>query len=496
MGFVRTYNNKKATRYQALYIDAQGKQRSAGTYASDKEATRAWQTAEVKIREGLPWDPRRGKQTFRRYVEEKWLPHHRMEPSTRQDYLSAIYKHIMPFFGDMKMRDIYPENVREWITRLKAQGVSPRRIQYCKTSILNAIFTTALNDHILGIHPSRGVQTDPVPEKIRKILTAEQFDAIYHALPDARAQLLVELDIESGLRWGELTELRVQDLDFETRILTVSRAVVELTRKNHPDGKRFLVKQYPKNKRHRRLKLSSQIANKLKAYVEANSLGSDDLLFSRERTPTTKPRLQVLADPEDMKFVADNGRTYTHGTTSAYNLAKCRCDHCRGAYATYRAKRRGQGKDNPRTPRIVAPEDHIARDWFRKKVWLPAREAAGPGLEPRIHDLRHAHASWLLAGGADLQVVKERLGHLKLATTEKYLHSLPTADETALTALDKIRSAPQQSQTVPPSAPDVEALAEATAALAEAEAENTRLRKVIADQAIAQLTENQGLRLA
>ncbi|HUK72610.1 MAG TPA: tyrosine-type recombinase/integrase [Streptosporangiaceae bacterium] len=40
----------------------------------------------------------------------------------------------------------------------------------------------------------------------------------------------------------------------------------------------------------------------------------------------------------------------------------------------------------------------------------------------RIHDLRHAHASWLLAGGADLQVVKERLGHSSIATTAKSLH--------------------------------------------------------------------------
>jgi site-specific recombinase XerD len=49
-------------------------------------------------------------------------------------------------------------------------------------------------------------------------------------------------------------------------------------------------------------------------------------------------------------------------------------------------------------------------------------KAAGLGIRVRIHDLRHAHASWLLAGGADLQVVKERLGHATIATTEKYLH--------------------------------------------------------------------------
>jgi site-specific recombinase XerD len=73
-------------------------------------------------------------------------------------------------------------------------------------------------------------------------------------------------------------------------------------------------------------------------------------------------------------------------------------------------------------------------------VWLPALTAARIQVDVRPHDLRHAHASWLLAGGADLQVVKERLGHGSIATTEKYLHTLPTADETALSALQRIRS--------------------------------------------------------
>lgn len=375
----------------------------------------------------------------------------------------------------MKMREIYPENVQEWITWLKARGVRSRRIQYCKVSILNAIFTTALRDNIIAIHPSRGIKTDPVPEKIREIITAEQFDAIYKNLPNSDAQLLVETDIESGLRWGELSELRVKDLNFETQILTVSRAVVELTRKNHPEGKRFLVKEYPKNKKHRRFKLSPQIVAKLQAHAKAYGLGPEDLFFARRSAEGAKPCLQPVEEPPT--FIAPNGRTYTHGTITAYNLGKCKCDRCRGAYAEYRAKRRAQGMDNPRKPRVVDPDPHISANWFRIHYWYPAREVADLTFKPRVHDLRHAHASWLLAGGADLQVVKERLGHLKLSTTEKYLHTLPTADETALVALGKIRSL-GKSEPLPGQAIDDQ--------LAEANEEIGRLRSLIADLTIAQ----------
>jgi len=428
-------------RYTAYYFDIRGQQRSAGTFSNIRDANKAWQDAEASIRAGKKGDPKRGRQTFEAYVLDKWLPHHLLEPGVRRNYAGQINKHLLSFFGPMKMRDILPEHVRQWVTDMQAKGTSARTIQYCKGSILNAIFTTALEDEVVTIHPSRGVKTPPVPNKPRVIITAEQFDALYQALPNADAQLLVETDIESGLRWGELTELRVRDLNPGTRILTVSRAVVELSQEDHPEGQRFLVKDYPKDKECRRFKLSQQIASKIKAHIEANGLGLNDLLFAY-RTPTeprSRPQDTCATPSPGMTEPNDKGRRYRHGTLTAYNMAKCRCEHCRGAYANYRAKRRAQGKDYPRTPRVRDTDGHIPADSFRHQVWYPAREAAGlDGV--RIHDLRHAHASWLLAGGADLQVVKERLGHASIATTEKYLHSLPTADETALDALSKIRS--------------------------------------------------------
>lgn len=444
MGFSRKRPGKDGRpRYTAYYVDAKGRERSAGTFSTKKKADDEWQDAESRVRQGRVGDPARGRIRFERYVEDTWLPNHVIEPSTRQSYTYSLHKHIIPEFGSMRMVDFLPQHVREWIATLQANGVTPATIRYNKI-LLSAIFTTAFDDQIVFLHPCKGVKTPPVARKPRVIITPEQFDVVYQALPDAEAQLLVETDVESGLRWGELTELRFKDLDFHTRILTISRAVVEVNSKFHPEGKRFWVKQYPKDQEYRRFKLSKQIVDKLQAHRDAQNLGSNDLLFAVRNAEPSKPALRVVPNPDELGLTKPNekGRQYHHGTLTAYGAGKCRCEHCRAACAIYRAKRRAQGKDDPRTPRIRETDidGHISNDWFRRQVWYPSVKAAGLENGVRIHDLRHAHASWLLAGGADLQVVKERLGHASISTTERYLHTLPEADETALTALSANRN--------------------------------------------------------
>jgi integrase len=81
----------------------------------------------------------------------------------------------------------------------------------------------------------------------------------------------------------------------------------------------------------------------------------------------------------------------------------------------------------------------LSRHNFRTKFWAPAVQDAKVQKTVTFHNLRAAHASWLLAGGADIIVVQERLGHRRITTTQQYTGTLPDAGDRALAAYRKSR---------------------------------------------------------
>jgi integrase len=57
----------------------------------------------------------------------------------------------------------------------------------------------------------------------------------------------------------------------------------------------------------------------------------------------------------------------------------------------------------------------------------------------RFHDLRHTHATLLLAEGINVKVISERLGHSNIKITlDTYSHVLPIMQEEAIKKLDAI----------------------------------------------------------
>jgi len=106
------------------------------------------------------------------------------------------------------------------------------------------------------------------------------------------------------------------------------------------------------------------------------------------------------------------------------------------AFEEYVARERPLLVTNCLSPPPWAFVSYRGKRLRRERIWeLLKFYALRAGLPPDIspHTLRHSFATHLLAGGADLRVVQEMLGHASIATTQIYTH----VDYTRLKAIHK-----------------------------------------------------------
>jgi integrase len=87
---------------------------------------------------------------------------------------------------------------------------------------------------------------------------------------------------------------------------------------------------------------------------------------------------------------------------------------------------------------FTAPEGGPLRHvGFYRRHFRPAIDRAGIDPRTRFHDLRHTAAALMIAEGAHLLAVKERLGHSSIqVTADRYGHLFPSLEEALTDRLD------------------------------------------------------------
>lgn len=300
----------KGTKYTGLYRDPGGVKRSAGTFRTKREAMTAAHREEEKVRVGSWHDVRKSEITLRDYVTTAWLPSRHIEPSTLAGYQSYLNKQFYPFFGNWQMGHIMPTHVQAWVTKAAGEGLSPASIRKYHM-MLHSIFRRAVRDRVITFNPCEETELPKIINRRRRTLTPDEYQLLITAVPD-RYQLMVNIAIETGLRWGEFIALRPRHFDFHHATLTIEETIVEVPLRAAPDGQRMINKPYPKNNEWRRMGIRPGLLAQIKDHIEDNRLGSDDLLFAtRNGTPISRNTFRTRAWAPAVKASATSA-THMH----------------------------------------------------------------------------------------------------------------------------------------------------------------------------------------
>ena len=90
-------------------------------------------------------------------------------------------------------------------------------------------------------------------------------------------------------------------------------------------------------------------------------------------------------------------------------------------------------------PFACSPKGNLMRPSIVSRTFTRMRRGLGLPEGTSFHTLRHTHATMLLASGADMRTVQERLGHANVATTlGLYAHVLPGRDMAAAEAFEAV----------------------------------------------------------
>lgn len=379
-GGISAYETKAGARYLIKY-SAPTEERGRKVilkrgYSTRQSAARDLRERLAQVDDGTHVAPNRT--TVAAYFET-WLDGLRKQPSTVASYRKNVRLHVVPYLGQLQLRDLTGTRLTKHYRHLERSGradgqggLSARTVRYVHT-IVHAGLRSAVRDGLVAHNAAD--KADPPSVKAAaspemRFWTAAQLRT-FLAHTRGRDELAIAWTLlaMTGMRRGEALGLRWGDVEWEAGRLSVRRSATLVKHKGQ--GEQILVGP-PKSGRPRTVDLDPATLAELKAHRASVAALSLDL--AREDA-------YVLGDLEgEVRHPERLSRRFNAAALAAQ-------------------------RDHPDLPVI------------------------------RLHDLRHTHATILLGAGTPVKVVSERLGHASATITLGiYAHVMPGMQREAAAA--------------------------------------------------------------
>lgn len=294
---------RKDGRYQYSYIDRIGVRRYmyANDLATLREKEKAKQLDELT---GINTYLARTvtlNQLFDKHLSIKVG----IKNSTRASYIQMYNRYVRDDFGLNLIRNIrYSDIQRFYVKLMKERGIGLRSVEYIHV-MLNPVFEMAVRDDIIVKNPAKGVlgnlkRANGYSPKKKHALTVDEqrnfIDFIDGHPTWGRYHSIFQVMLGSGLRVGELTALRWQDVDFDTRTIDVNHGLVN-------------VKATETVKEHLEISTPKTVGSIRKVPITDKVLGAfkEEFAYCEARGfPNC-----VIDDYTDFIFIKQNGTVYT-----------------------------------------------------------------------------------------------------------------------------------------------------------------------------------------
>ena len=146
-----------------------------------------------------------------------------VSPSTRNNYRTALNRHLFPAFGDRNLRAISPMELQEFVN--KFEGKSKSLITNI-IGTLQAVFNAAKQDRIVARNPAEGLQRPkPRPAAERRALTEAERQRMVALFDTHEHGLYLAVLYYTGMRPGEARGLQWGDIDWDANLIHVQRDV-------------------------------------------------------------------------------------------------------------------------------------------------------------------------------------------------------------------------------------------------------------------------------